>query len=202
MTASRIHMLRIEIDGHFHGSPNVPKPWVARIDGIHPKYGLDRSFVQKLNDWKGAKRACSGNLYGVVSHFPLRAGNLYEVCRLRGKSSKRYVAREFLRVPDDGKPEPIEPIDALALVEGHDDEVAILRLPDDPDRPPAVRELDGIGSGHVGGWVTIDFSRHYRLRHGRLYEVIEQGERRLVLGGARVQQLEQKEALQWLAAHA
>lgn len=33
MNTGAIKMLRIEVDGHFHGSSDVPRPWVARIDG-------------------------------------------------------------------------------------------------------------------------------------------------------------------------
>lgn len=196
MTSGAIKMLRIEVDGHFHGSPDVPRPWVARIDGTDHRFGLRRTFVQKLNDWKDAKRAWSGNLYGVVATFPLRDGHLYEVSRLRGKPSKRHVAREFLLL-DGGKTTKLEPLEALAHVEGHSDPVSVLRLPDGDGW--RVAELAGVGGGDVRGWVVVDGQRLYRLRHDRLYQVDSGGSSRLVLGGPSLTTLSQQEALQWLA---
>jgi hypothetical protein len=198
MDGGRIKMLRIEVDGHFHGSAEVPKPWVARIDGTDPKYGLRRDFVQKLNDWADARRACSGNLYGVVASFPLREGNLYEVSRLRGSSSKRHVAREFVATAD-GRLCQLSPIDALARVEQHTDPVTIQRLPEGDVR---VHELGGVGAGRVMGWVVIDGMRHYRLRYGQLYETVVGDERSLVVGGPKLAKLDQRGALEWLAARA
>lgn len=195
--SGRLIMLRIEVDGHFHGSPEVPKPWVARITGTDPKYGLAREFVQKLNDWENAHRACSGNLYGVVATFPLRDGNLYEVARLRGNSSRRHMAREFLNA-QDGKPVRLTPLEALARIEGHDDEVTVHQIPDGDGA--RVAEVVGVGTGPVSGWVLVDGVRRYRLRHGRLYEVVSAGVQRLVLAGPTAQVLSQKGALEWLAA--
>ncbi|HEU4732408.1 MAG TPA: hypothetical protein VFT22_31150 [Kofleriaceae bacterium] len=57
-----LYMLRIEVDGHFHGGP-PPKPWVARIHGPSEQYGLAREFIRAMNDWKDAHRAWSGNLW-------------------------------------------------------------------------------------------------------------------------------------------
>lgn len=87
MPPGRMKLLRIEVDGHFHGSPVVPRPWVAKITGTDPRFGLRREFVQTLNDWEHARRACSGNLYGVVANFPVREGHVHEVSRLRGSPS-------------------------------------------------------------------------------------------------------------------
>jgi hypothetical protein len=194
----RIKMLRIEVDAHFRGGEPV-KPWVARIDGVDPQYGLARHFIDPLNDWANAHRAWSGNLYGVVANFPLREGNLYEVSRTRGKPSKRHVVREFL-APADGKLNTLEPLEALARVEGHREDVRILRLAD--DKTTQVTELDGPGSGTTLGWVVIDKMRHYRLRHGRLYEVREDGSKRFAVGDHRIDWLTPQGALQWLVDHA
>jgi len=198
----RIKMLSIEVDGHFHGSSDVPRPWVARIDGTDPKYGLARHFVQKLNDWEHAKKAWSGNLYGVVATFPLREGNLYEVSRLRGSSSKRHVAREFLRV-ELGKYIKLEPLEALALAERHDGPVTVLRVDDTDDRP-WVAEITGLGMPRVLGFVVLAGQRCYRLRHGRVYEVrdiVGESERRRLIGaGPALCTLSQSEAATWLAA--
>jgi hypothetical protein len=101
-------ILRIEIDGSFRGSPNVPKPWVARITGTDPKFGLAREFVAPMNDWSNAHVAHSGNLYHRVSQFNLREGNLYEVSKSIGKPSKRRVVREFFTVTD-GAFVPVDP---------------------------------------------------------------------------------------------
>src|SRR5690606_30340672 len=134
-----IYMLKIEIDGHFHGSSNVPRPWVARIDGPDPKYGLAREFVQPMNDWESAHRSCRGNVYGVVAHFPMRRGHLYEVSRLRGRSSKRHVAREFGWL-GDGKLEPLDPEDALDRIA---DAPGVSWQTD--DEGPAAAEVRGLG---------------------------------------------------------
>jgi hypothetical protein len=122
-------VLTIEIDGHFHGSSDVPRPWVATILGTDPKYGLRREFVRAMTDWKDAHVAWSGNVYGREARFLLRDGNLYEVSRLRGKSSKRYQAREFLAV-EGRKRIKLEPEEALARVDGLG-ECATLRIPED-----------------------------------------------------------------------
>lgn len=113
----QLYILKIELDGHFHGSPDVPRPWVAQITGADPKYGLARTFVDAKNDWSQASRARSGNIYGRVACFPLRDGNLYEVQRCRGSSSKRHVVREFLAI-EGGKRVPLEPLEALARLDG------------------------------------------------------------------------------------
>lgn len=195
----RIHMLRIEIDGHFHGSSEVPKPWVARITGVDPKYGLGREFVQRLTDWARASQAWSGNLYGVVASFPLREGNLYEVSRLRGRPSKRHVAREFVEVRGGGI-ERLEALDVLARIERHSDDVTVHKVAEGDG--VRVSELTGVGAGVVMGWVVVDRWRMYRLRHGQLYEIVVGDRRNLVLAGPTMQPVDQKGALKWLADRA
>lgn len=94
---SQVVILKIEEDGHLNGGP-PPRPWCAEITGLDPKFGLARTFVKALRDYADAHRAWSGNVYGVVAHFPLHEGKLYEVSRLRGRPSKRHVSREFVFV--------------------------------------------------------------------------------------------------------
>ncbi len=96
-----IFLLHVEEDAHLRGGP-PPKPWVAEITGLHPKFVLARSFVRALRDYRNAWRAWSGNVYGVVATFPLRDGCLYEVARCKGRPSKRAFVREFFFV-DGGK---------------------------------------------------------------------------------------------------
>lgn len=94
-----IAILKIEEDGHFHGG-EPDKSWCAEITGLDPKYGLARSFVGALRDYKETHVSMRGRVYGIVSHYPLHEGHIYEVKRYRGKSSKRYVSREFVTVKD------------------------------------------------------------------------------------------------------
>jgi hypothetical protein len=164
---SELLFLKIEIDGHFHGG-EAPRPWVAHITGTSPKYGLAREFLKPMNDWKDAHKACSGNVYGVVSHFALREGNLYEVSRCRGRSSKRYVAREF-GVVRGRKLVLLEPVEALALVEKHQDQVNLYELPD-VEPFPRVSEVTGLGTPRPMGFVVEGGKRRYRLRVGCIYE--------------------------------
>jgi hypothetical protein len=178
-----LYLLRIEIDGHFHGSGDVPKPWVAKITGACERYGLRREFVDRMNDWRDARRACSGNTYGVVATFPLRGGALYEVSRLRGTSSKRYVSREFVEIVD-GKQVAVKPLAALARAEGHGDPVTVLRVQESQPYP-WVAEVSGLGTPQRLGFVIDDMCRLYRLRVGRVYEVMEDERRRLALATER-----------------
>lgn len=192
-----LYILKIEIDGHFHGSSDVPKPWVAEIGGTCPRYGLKREFVQTMNDWAGAHRAWSGNIYGRVAHFPLRDGNLYEVSRCRGKSSKRYVAREFVAV-EGGKRVALTPDEALARSDGGG-HAATHRIPEDLDDTSWVAEVTGLGTPRRLGFVVVDGSRRYRLRAG-LHEVVERDSRRFVASdGQAIQTLSEKEAVAWLS---
>lgn len=193
-----LKILRIEIDGHFRGSPDVPRPWVALITGVDRKYGLARTFVDRLNDYRTARRANSGNTYGVVAAFPLREGNLYEVSRLRGSSSKRHVAREFVLV-ESGRLAQMEPFEALARAEHYDGPVLEYRVPDDTE----VSLVRGLGTPEILGFVLVDDLRHYRLRVGAIHEVTAGTERRLVIAGvARTHRVSQAEALAHLAESA
>lgn len=202
MTAGSLIMYRIEIDGHFHGSGNVPHPWVARIDGSDPKYGLRREFIRPLRDYAEAHVAWSGNLYGCVATYPLRDGHLYEVSRLRGRSSKRHVAREFFRLVA-GKREPMEPDDALAIAEGITGPAVTLTLRESDDRP-CVSEVSGLGTPRRLGFVLVEGERRFRLRNGRIYEVCETmdatPDRRWFVRccDEQIRRVTEEEALQWL----
>jgi hypothetical protein len=193
----RFYVLKIEIDGHFHGSSDVPKPWVAQILGTCPKYGLNREFVNPMNDWSQAHQAWSGNLYGRVARFLLRDGNLYEVSRLRGRSSKRHVSREFWRI-EGRKPVRVEPEEALARADGLGD-CTLLRIPEDRSGASWVSKIRGLGDPDKMGFVVINGERLYRLPDG-LYEVVRSGDRSLVgVKDHHREQLSEQEALKWLA---
>lgn len=190
-----IKVLRIEIDGHFHGSGDVPKPWVAQITGVDAKYGLARTFVDPLRDWRDAHRSCRGNVYGVVAAYPLRDGRLYEVSRLRGRASKRYVAREFLRVAD-GQLAEISATDALAEADGYQGPVLEHDAPDGT----AIALVPGLGTPDPLGFVLVDGRRHFRLRCGALHQILDdQGPRLAVVTDDReLRDVTHREALQWL----
>jgi hypothetical protein len=191
-----LKILRIEIDGHFHGSRDVPKPWVAEITGIDATYGLARTFIEPMHDWSGARRACSGNLYGRIARFALREGRLYEISRLRGRSSKRHVAREFGRVVD-GDIQVISELDTLALAERY----AGPAIPYTVDEGTRVGRIEGVGMPAVCGFILRDGYRTFRLRVGALHEVVTAAERRLILVDAdRARAVSQAEAITRLAA--
>lgn len=192
-----IKMYRIEIDGHFHGGP-PPKPWVAQIDGIDERFGLRRAFIKSLNDFRDAHVAWSGNTYGIVAHYPLHAGHLYEVSRCRGRASKRYVAREFYWLDEHLQMQPRTPAEALALAEGDLGEAVVLCVADSTE-PTWVAEVTGVGTPHRSGWVVVDGRRLYRLRAGRLYEVMDAGARHLALAeGGEIVDVSETEAIAWL----
>jgi hypothetical protein len=191
-----LKILRIEIDGHFHGSPDVPKPWVAEITGVDAQYGLARTFVEPMHDWGNAHRAWSGNLYGRIARFALRAGRLYEISRLRGKPSKRYVAREFSIIVDDEICKVAE-IDALALAE----QAAGPAVAYTVNEGTRIGRVEGLGTPAVCGFVLRDGRRLYRLRVGSLHEEVSAVDRRLILvtvDGTRA--VSQAEALAHLVA--
>lgn len=197
-----LKILRIDVDGHFHGSSDVPKPWVAQIDGVDAKYGLARTFVERLNDYRGARRSHSGNTYGVVAAFPLHEGKLYEVSRLRGKPSKRHVAREFVLV-EDGKLVEIDPMEALALADPHTGPVLEYAVPDGT----RISRVDGLGTPAVCGFVVGQRDRGghadrlYRLRVGAIHEVDTGDDRHLVLADEwRAERISQTEAIRHLFA--
>lgn len=71
------------------------RPWVARIDGLDPRYGLARTFVHGTRDYS---RANSVGSRGVWECFALEPG-LYEVFhRVSWHRARRY----FIRVTEDG----------------------------------------------------------------------------------------------------
>lgn len=168
-----LSILKIEIDGHFHGGEPV-KPWVAEITGVDPKFGLARTFLEPMNDWSKASAAWSGNVYGRVANFALRDGNLYEVSRCRGNPSKRRVVREFIAVAG-GKREKLEPEEALARVDGGGT-AAKLAIAEDRDGTSWVARIQGLGTPDRLGWVVVAGERIYRLQPG-VYEVVEAGHR-------------------------
>jgi hypothetical protein len=191
-----LKILRIEIDGHFHGSADVPKPWVAEITGVHLQFGLDRTFLEPMNDWSGARRACSGNLYGRVAHFALREGRLYEISRLRGKSSKRYVAREFGIVVDN-ELRTLSEVDAIALAERHTGPA----IPHTVDEGTRISRVEGVGTPVPCGFVLRDGRRTFRLRIGALHEIATAMAHRLVIIEADgLKTISQAEGLAHLAA--
>lgn len=191
-----LKILRIEIDGHFHGSSDVPRPWVAQIDGIDPKFGLARIFVDRLNDYRTARRAHSGNMYGMVAAFPLHEGKIYEVSRLRGSSSKRHVAREFWRVAD-GRMQALGALEALSLAEPYAGPTVEYVVTDGT----RVARVDGLGTPATCGFVLVETARLYRLRVGAIHEIDTGTERRLVVARERgVDQISQSVALAHLIA--
>jgi hypothetical protein len=194
VTTDHLHLYRIEIDGHFHGGP-PPRTWVAEIGGTDTRFGLQRTFVQPLNDWARAHRAWSGNVYGVVSTFPLRNGRVYEVGRCRGKPSKRYFAREFCRV-EGRHMESITPEEALAHADGGGP-ATLLHVDESTETWTA--RVKGLGTPVRLGFVLTNSQRTYRLREEGVYEVVECGRRRLVgMRDGLVHELAEQEALRWI----
>lgn len=195
---STLKLLRIEVDGHFHGSSDVPQPWVARVDGVDRRYGLARTFIDRIRDWRGYRRSWSGRNYGVVAAFALRMGHLYEVSRLRGRPSKRHVAREFWRYNLDGARTELEPIDALALAEAYAGPVVVA----DYEEGTRVSVVHGLGTPEQLGWVVVDERRLYRLRDGHVHEIVHpNSEAQLVLvDGGRPEPITHDDALRRLAA--
>lgn len=193
----KLHILRIEVDGHFRGSPDVPKPWVAQIEGTCSRYGLQRKFIQPMNDWKNAKKAWSGNIYGVVATFALRSGHLFEVSRLRGNSSRRHLSREFLLIDDDGARTTLTPDEALTYVDGGGE--AVIHAVSESEQS-WVAVVCGLGTPEKLGFVLAGGARRYRLREGNVYEAVEDGHRRLVgVRRGKVVPVTENEALSWLA---
>jgi hypothetical protein len=194
-----ISILKIEIDGHFHGGEPV-KPWVAEITGPDPKWGLARRFLEPMNDWSQAHAAWSGNVYGRVAHFHLRDGNVYEVQRCRGNSSRRRVVREFVAV-ERGKQSRIEPDEALARADGGGP-ASRFTIQEDLDGTSWVARVTGLGTPDRLGFVVVNGERIYRLKPG-VYEIVERGERRFM--GARSDRfvdLDEQEAWSWISPSA
>lgn len=200
MTSGFLSILKIEIDGHFHGG-EPPKPWVAEITGADPRYGLAREFVQPMNDWSQARVAMSGNIYGRVAHFALRDGRLYEVSRTRGNPSKRRVVREFIAV-QGGKLEQLDPEEVLARV-GEPGDAVLLRLPEDTSGRSWIARVRGLGTPERLAWIVRGKERLYRLPVGGVYEIVEDGRRRFT--GVQVDgwvDLTEREAWAWLTESA
>lgn len=199
--SGKFNFLRIEVDGHFHGSSEVPKPWVARIAGTDEKYGLAREFVQPMNDWRDARKAWSGNTYGVMATFALRSGEMYEVSRCRGKSSKRYVAREFVFV-EDGVLSKREPLEALAFAMRHAGPAATLTVKERPEETMWVADVSRVGTPPKLGWVTVGSERHYLLTPGRIFEVRTGDETRFltVRDDLSVSEISARAVLEWMLA--
>lgn len=200
MTGGALRTLRIEIDGHLRGSSDVPRPWVAEITGVDRRYGLARTFVDSLRDYAGAKRSWAGRLSGVVACYPLREGLTYEVSRLRGRASRRHLAREFIFVSGSGL-QPVEPGEALALGErlagcpGYDAEILEHRIPDLIGT--SVSLVRGLGHPVPLGWVALDGRRLYRMRVGELHEIAthEEGRRIVLVDHREIRDLTQLQAL-------
>lgn len=191
-------MLRIEIDSHLHGSSDVPRPWVARLDGPCPKYGMRRTFLDALNDWSGAKRTCAGRRRGVVACFAMRGGAVYEVSRLRGRSSKRRVVREHCRIDDNGGWHDLDLGEALSLADPCPGATPYAA----PDGTQ-VSVIHGLGTPTRLGFLLDESrprQRWFRLRPDSLHEVTDpDGQRRiLTTAGGTAEPITTTEALQWL----
>jgi hypothetical protein len=186
-----LFMLEIEIDGHFHGTPRVPKPWVARIDGPDPKYGLAREFISPFNDWENARRAHSGNIYGRVANFPLRRGHIYEVSRLEGRPSKRHIIREFAWLGDD-ELEILDPEDVLDRVADTGTPGVSLETDDGGD---PVGQVHGLGYPLPMPWIVRDNRRLFRLGEHQVYT---HADRLLGVRDDEIVELDQEEAWSWL----
>ena len=171
-----LRVLRIEVDGHFHGGPPV-RPWVARIEGPSARWGLRRTFDQPHNDWAEASVSWRGNVYGVVATFTLRDGAMYEVARCRGRGSRRHVLREFFWL-DAGERRPRDPDEVLRWVIAIDGPASILRVREDVEPAPWVMR---VGAVRREGFVLVGDWRRYLLRDGTPYEVHERDRRRVVV---------------------
>lgn len=72
----------------------IRSPWVARITGRDAKYGYAREFVRARKDYAGGNSIGSR---GVMLHFVLNDGEVYEVRQLTSwTSERRYFARAIL----------------------------------------------------------------------------------------------------------
>lgn len=192
----KLFMLRIEIDSHFQGSPMVPQPWVAQLHGPCPRFGMKRTFVEVLRDWSGADRTCSGRNRGVVACFAMRGGAIYEVSRLRGRSSKRHEAREYCRIDDDGRWHDLELDEALAAADPCPTGAVLHWTPDRTQ----ISVIHGLGTPSPLGFLLSGLRRRFQLRPNSLHEVVaDDGSRQLLLTqGDGYRDIDSKEALQWL----
>lgn len=83
-TVKRRLSLREEINQIRYGDKRL-YPWIARIDGLHDKYGFERHFMTSVRDWT---RARHDGMRGIYEYFALPAG-LYEVNEWRTDKGDR-----------------------------------------------------------------------------------------------------------------
>lgn len=190
-----LFMLEVDVGSYKHGAggAGAHRPWVARIDGPDPKYGLSREFIKPYNDWEHARRSINGAIRGVVARFPLRRGQLYEVSRLQGRASKRQITRTFGWLGDVGDLEQLEPEDALDKIGGLTNGVTYRT--DDDDETATVGEVRGLGHPATVPWIVVEGTRLYRLGEGRVYAHEDQ---LLGIRDSEVVELDQLEAWEWL----
>lgn len=84
-----------------------PRPWVARITGPDPKFGLKREFQKAKMDYSRANRA---GTRGIYANYFLSDG-IYEVYKM---TSWRGRDRHFIRVRN-GEAERIRKADVQAI---------------------------------------------------------------------------------------
>lgn len=75
--------------------PPRPRPWVARLTALDPRWGFVREFVKGVHDYTYARRTGSR---GIMLYFALAPG-YYEVYRA---ISWRHDERYFIQVDDNG----------------------------------------------------------------------------------------------------
>ena len=83
------------------------KPWVARITGLDPKYGLKREFVQGLRDYSGSNSMGSR---GIETTWLITEPGIYEYNLPRSWKS---TDRDFCEVVEGGTDIPISKIEIL-----------------------------------------------------------------------------------------
>jgi len=157
------HLIRISVDGHYKGGPPL-KPWVARILGTDPKWGLHRVFLPSRNDWADASISWRGRTNGVVATWFLRENALYEV--YGGPGKRNFVWVEDSRIRD------VPPVEVLYLADGGGEATVVEMEEEDHRDPPWVRDS---ATGSVNGWALVGKTRIYRLREGHLYKVHRHG---------------------------
>lgn len=191
----KFHMLRITLES-LPGSV-ATTPWVARLGGPCPKYGVQREFVESLRDWSKARRKIGGRLQGAVACFALIGGHTYEIARLRGRSRKRCMVREFAQIDAKGDWHDLSADEALAAVDPCPGAVAMSV----PDRT-RVSLITGIGTPAPLGFLLVGGERRYQLRPDALHEISSQedGTRLVLVQGDKANPITSTEALSWLAS--
>ena len=96
------------------GKNKPRRPWVARITEAHPKWGVEREFVNGKKDYSLANSVGSR---GVYLYYTLRRGSVYEVFALTSwRGEDRYFCRvegtEMVRMTLD---------EVCAWMEAHDE---------------------------------------------------------------------------------